>query len=76
MNSPQKSQDYPVSESHSFIRSIINSAAKQSMGKTLPSKSINFEYIKSRLPFNEKQLNTNRTTMSANEERKLFCFSN
>ena len=72
MNSPQKTQDFPVNESQSFIRSIISSAAKQSMGKTLPSKSINFEFIKSRSPFHEKQLNTNRSTMSANEERKYI----
>lgn len=69
MISTPKRQDISK-QPQSYIRSVINSATKNALGKTLPSQSMNLDFIGIHLPLNERAF-TNRTSMSANEEGKL-----
>lgn len=70
MSSPTSTPVYPVNESQSFVGSILGSAAKSALGKTLPSQSMNFgTLIGNRL--HENRMNTNRSAMAANDMGKF-----
>ena len=63
MSSTHSTPVYPVNESQSFIGSVLGSAAKNTLGKTLPSQSLNFAtLIGSKL--NDNRMHTNRTSDS------------
>lgn len=68
-NSPTSTPVYPVNESTSFVGSILGSANKSALGKTMQSQSVNFgTLIGNRI--HENRMNTNRSTMSGNDLRK------
>ena len=58
---------YPVNNSQSFVGAILNSASKSTLGKTLPSQSMNLDVTRN---IAEKFINSNRTTMSVVDARK------
>jgi len=64
MSSPTSTPIYPVNESQSFVGSVLGSATKGNLGKTLPSQSINFGNLMSRM-------SGNRSSLAANEIGKI-----
>jgi hypothetical protein len=70
MSSPTSTPVYPVNESQSFIGSMLGSAAKNALGKTQPSKSINLTNLMTANKHLNDPMRTNRTNMSLAEPRK------
>jgi hypothetical protein len=77
MSSPVSTPVYPVNESQSFLSGMIGSTAKKSnFGKTLPSQSVNFGNLMSRMSNDNMRNSANRSILTMQDARKLSisCF--